>query len=205
LESPKKEKRLPHIASQQVLLPALDALNEQAPITTDYAAIRNQLMLELLYGCGLRRAELLKLSLRDFDRKQQTIRVTGKGNKMRIVPYGSPVQQCLQAYLHQCQTEGRNLSMYFWQTDSGKPAYEKLVYNLVRQFMASLPEGTGRQSPHVLRHTFATHLLENGADLNAVKELMGHASLASTQVYLHSSAQRLKKVFEQAHPKAQIE
>jgi integrase/recombinase XerC len=159
----------------------------------------------VLYGGGIRLAELLALRLGDISRHDGTIKVTGKGRKDRIVPIGRNAMKALDAYLGQrlsLVSAGRGQSAdVVFLTDRGQPLYARMVQRLVRTRIREVSE-IARQSPHVLRHTVATHLLNRGADLRAVKELLGHASLSTTQIYTHVSAAQLKRVYHQAHPKA---
>ncbi len=175
---------------------------DQVEFETDYSGQRNRMIFELLYGTGMRRSELIQLTLSDLDLANQVIKVNGKGGKQRLVPCVSYLQSALQEYLairraNFPKTEESALFL----TDKGKVMYPKLVYNIVKKYL-SLVVNIERRSPHVLRHTFATHLSDNGAELNAVKELLGHSSLAATQIYTHNSIEKLKRVYQQAHPKA---
>lgn len=198
LHLPKTPRRLPVVARARQLNTALDTLKEEAP--SDFATVRDRLVLELLYGCGLRSAELLGLSAPDIQLHDGLLRVRGKGNKTRLVPLGKRAAEAIQCYENACTAAGFDYHTPFLRTNTGGPAYPKLVYNIVNRFLQTV-EPLPQASPHVLRHAYATHLMENGAELNAVKELLGHSSLAATQVYLHASAKRLKDVHEQAHPK----
>jgi integrase/recombinase XerC len=164
---------------------------------------RDRLVLELLYGTGIRVAELVGLDLGDLDYGRRVVRVLGKGSKQRTVPFGVPAARAAQEWLSQGRTE--------WQTpDSGAALLlgrrgrrldQRAARGIVNKYTAGLVGGHGL-SPHGLRHSAATHLLEGGADLRAVQELLGHASLATTQIYTHVSVERLRKSFEQAHPRA---
>jgi integrase/recombinase XerC len=167
------------------------------------ASLRNRLVLELLYGTGIRVAELVGLDLGDLDRGRRVLRVLGKGNKQRTVPYGAPADQAIDAWL----TAGRPV----WQTSASGHALllgqrggrldQRAARTIVHRATAAVTGGAGL-SPHGLRHTAATHLLDGGADLRSVQELLGHASLATTQIYTHVSVERLRKSFDQAHPRA---
>lgn len=169
----------------------------------DFPAQRDRLMLSLLYNLGLRRSELIGLTLGDLDWSGRCLRVMGKGSKERIVPFGPELGQEIRNYL---ELRGREFGTpvagdALLVTDKGKEFYPKLVYNKVRHYLG-LVSSQLNLSPHVLRHTFATHLANNGADLNAIKELLGHSSLAATQVYTHNTIEQLKEIYRQAHPKA---
>ncbi len=194
---PQFEKKLPAFLKESEVTHLLDELE----FADTFEGLRDKCMLELLYGCGLRRSELLSLRLEDIDLYERSLRVSGKGNKDRVLPFGKHVTQALDAYINRANAESQSLRYSFFLTRKGKPAYPKLVYRIVQKYLSQASSLT-RQSPHVLRHTFATHLLDRGADLNAIKELLGHASLASTQVYTHNTISKLKSVHKQAHPRA---
>jgi site-specific recombinase XerD len=165
---------------------------------------RDAAILELFYSTGMRLGELLGLCAGDLNQEEQTVKVTGKGNKQRILPIGSRAMEALQLYLGVRERlvgpEKRDPGTLF-VTKRGKPMSPKGVNIIVGRYINSVSESE-KKSPHVLRHTFATHLLDRGADLQAVKELLGHASLSTTQIYTHVSVDRLRKVYSQAHPKA---
>ena len=164
----------------------------------DLQSIQDHLLLALLYQAGLRRAELIDLRVQNVHLDRRELRVRGKGNKERILPFGPGLAELLErAILLRSGAEigGDHLLV----TGRGKPLYPKYVYNKVRNYLSTVTREEQR-SPHVLRHSFATHLTEEGADLNAVKELLGHASLAATQLYTHNDMERLRSVYRQAHP-----
>jgi integrase/recombinase XerC len=168
----------------------------------DFESQRDKLVLELLYGTGIRLAELLHLTERDIDFFAQHIIVLGKRNKHRIIPLMKPLVLLLQQYLAlKTQHFSGNADPQLIVTDTGVRAYPMFVQRLVKrhlELVTTLPQ----KSPHVMRHTFATHLLNRGADLHAIKDLLGHTSLVATQVYTHNSIEELKKIYAQAHPKA---
>ena len=194
----KTPKSLPHFVQEKELSQLLD----QFPFGTDFFGHRDRLVLELLYATGIRLAELLGLKEENIDLHSGTIRVLGKRNKERIIPLSSSFISVLKDYLKEKQNLfGPNGSPHLILTDKGEQAYPMFIYRLVKKYLGTFTS-SDKQSPHVLRHTFATHLLDKGADLNAVKDLLGHTSLAATQVYTHNSLEKLRKVFEQAHPKA---
>ncbi|HMO38560.1 MAG TPA: tyrosine-type recombinase/integrase [Saprospiraceae bacterium] len=198
---PKIGKRLPAYAQEQ----ELEQLFEATDFPDDYTGQRDRLLLALLYTTGIRRAELLALRLPDVDFGRGTLRVLGKGNKERLVPFGLALAKQLQHYYTLRRTTFPDAETdHLLLTSKGRPLYPKGVYNIVHRYL-SLVTTIEQRSPHVLRHSFATHLSNHGADLNAVKELLGHASLAATQVYTHNSIERLRQVYEQAHPKARQE
>jgi integrase/recombinase XerC len=198
LVSPRPHRTIPAVLSVAEAGQAIDAIDgEQA------ACLRNRLVLELLYGTGIRVAELVGLDIADLDRRRRVLRVLGKGNKQRTVPYGAPADRAIEGWL----TRGRPL----WQTPRSGDALllgprggrldQRAARTIVNRATAAVTGGAGL-SPHGLRHTAATHLLDGGADLRSVQELLGHASLATTQIYTHISVDRLRKSFNQAHPRA---
>jgi integrase/recombinase XerC len=163
--------------------------------------VRNKLIIDLLYTTGIRRAELIHLNLHAVDTFNNTIKVLGKRSKERIIPVLPIVKEQITKYLDQRSSlEVIEDDNYFFLTKKGKKLSESFVYRLINSYFSTVSEKV-KKSPHILRHTFATHLLNNGADLNSVKELLGHSSLASTQVYTHSSLSELKKIYSDAHPR----
>ena len=168
-----------------------------------FEAVRDKLIVDLLYTTGMRRTELIHLKLANVNFGSSTIKVLGKRNKERIIPI-LPVINCqFESYLKE-RTGLENIidEEYFFLSKKGVKINESFVYRLINSYFSTVSEKV-KKSPHILRHTFATHLLNNGADLNSVKELLGHSSLASTQVYTHNSLTELKKVYKQAHPRNQ--
>ena len=199
IKVPKLEKRLPHFLQQK----ELDRLAELFSEADDFSSLRDQFLIELLYHTGIRRAELMHLRDEDIDVLSGRLKVTGKGSKERIIPFGKKLGDLFDRYVVARRTEFPEKSFkYVIVTDRGNKIYPKWVYNKVTYYLRLVSTGEKR-SPHVLRHSFATHLADNGADLNAIKKMMGHASLASTQVYTHNSIESLKKVYHQAHPKGE--
>ena len=167
----------------------------------DFEALRNVLIIELLYATGMRRAELIGLTLNDLNLNNHTLKVVGKRNKERIIPLIFSIEKRLKSYLElRMIIDNDNLQLLFL-TKKGTKVYPGLVYRVIKSYFSLVSEKV-KASPHILRHSFATHLLDEGADLNAVKELLGHASLASTQVYTHSSMAALKGVYKNAHPRS---
>jgi integrase/recombinase XerC len=195
--SPKGAKRLPSFVHEQQIATVLTEVS--APETLE--DFTKQLILELFYGTGMRRAELKNLKITDVDFYAKTLRILGKGNKVRVVPATDVLLRLCKKYIAFREQENLLLAPELLVLKSGKPLYEKYIYNVVQSELAKHTTQT-KKSPHVLRHTFATQLLNNGAQLNAVKDLLGHASLAATQVYTHNSIERLKESFKKAHPKA---
>ena len=167
-----------------------------------FEGLRDRVVLELLFGTGIRLAELITLSDADVNLYEQTIKVFGKRSKERIIPVNVSLMKLLKQYIEEKSKQNfQNLSQKLLVTSEGKAAYPKLIYRIVKKYLAYISTN-GKKSPHVLRHSFATSLLNKGADLNAIKELLGHASLAATQVYTHNSVERLKTIYKQSHPKA---
>ncbi|GAB3304542.1 site-specific integrase [Hymenobacter tenuis] len=201
ITSPKVAKKLPDFVPED----SLNALLNTFEFPTTFDGVRDQLILELLYGTGIRLSELIGIGHDDLSLTGHTVRVTGKGNKQRVVPLNPTLLLVLERYIGQKQREfgsESNVRRSLLVTDKGEPLYEKFVYRTVKHYLSQITTASGQQHPHVLRHSFATHLLGKGADLNAIKELLGHANLAATQVYTHLSIDKLKSVFEKAHPKA---
>jgi len=169
--------------------------------SNDFEGMRNQLIIELFYTTGIRRAELINLQIGNVDLNQKIIKVIGKRNKERIIPLLDCTVKLIESY----KTQRNHLEVIknnemLILSKNGNKVSESFVYRLINEYFSSVSQKT-KKSPHVLRHSFATHLLNNGADLNSVKELLGHASLSSTQIYTHSSLAALKKVYQEAHPR----
>lgn len=173
----------------------------EIPFSEDFEGVRDKLIIELLYGTGIRRAELVNLKVADLNFASNCIKVLGKRNKERIIPLLPKITNLIKTYLT-CRSELETIKdvEFLLLTPRGAKIYETLVYRSINKYF-SMVSPKVKRSPHVLRHTFATHLLNKGADLNAVKELLGHASLASTQVYTHNSIAELKKAHLKAHPR----
>jgi len=169
--------------------------------THDFEALRNKLIVELFYSTGIRRSELINLKISDVDLAQQQIKVLGKRNKERYIPLIYTVQDTLKLYLDMRSTLKQILAPDFlFLTQKGAKIYGTLVYRIINTYFSEVSSKV-KKSPHILRHSFATHLLNHGADLNAVKELLGHSSLAATQVYTHNNIAELKKVYAKSHPR----
>ncbi|WP_127018325.1 tyrosine-type recombinase/integrase [Flagellimonas beolgyonensis] len=180
----------------------MQAILDEMPFEDDFEGVRNKLIIELLYATGIRRAELINLKLNDVDLPSHTIKVLGKRNKERILPLLPSTVAYINSYLGlRKEVASGPDAIYLLLTKEGLKIYETLVYRTINKYF-SLVSPKVKKSPHILRHTFATHLLNRGADLNSVKELLGHASLASTQVYTHNSIAELKKVHQKAHPRS---
>ena len=165
----------------------------------DFTSVRNKLIVELFYSTGIRRAELINIKEVDVSFSNGVIKVLGKRNKERFVPLLQSVVSTLKKYLELKKEFSKELEVLFI-TEKGNKIYETLVYRVINSYFSNVSTKV-KKSPHILRHSFATHLLNEGADLNSVKELLGHSSLASTQVYTHNSLEEIKKVYNQAHPR----
>ncbi|MFD2246263.1 tyrosine-type recombinase/integrase [Pontibacter ruber] len=198
IKAPKASKKLPGFVPEEPFNNFLDSFTFE----DTFEGQRDRLILEFLYGTGMRLAELINIEHANIDLHAKTVRVLGKGNKERIVPINDSLYTCLEDYLaYKKAAVSDNNSEKLLVTTKARPLYPKFVYRVVKKYI-SLVTTSEHNSPHVLRHSFATHLLNNGADLNAIKDLLGHASLAATQVYTHNSIEKLKSIFEKAHPKA---
>jgi integrase/recombinase XerC len=179
----------------------VDLVLNQLVYTDDFDGIRDKLIIDLFYTTGIRRTELIHLKVQHIDFGSNTIKVLGKRNKERIIPILSIVENQIKLYLaERTQIETIIDKEYFFLLSKGVKLNDSFVYRIINYYFSNVSEKV-KKSPHILRHTFATHLLNNGADINSVKELLGHSSLASTQVYTHSSLAALKKVYSSAHPR----
>lgn len=196
VQAPKKPKQLPVFVEKNKLKVLTETILPEDG--DDILSLRNRLVVELLYGTGMRLSELINLKEDDVDFHSSTLKVLGKRNKERIIPIAAPLLQLIENYMNK-KLENSDKNVYLL-SNKGKKMYPKLVYTIVKSNL-SLVTTLKKRSPHVLRHSFATHLLENGADLNAIKELLGHANLAATQVYTHNTIERLKEVHKNSHPK----
>lgn len=192
----KSAKRLPSFVREH----EVDRLFDGAAFQDDFEGTRDKLILELFYGTGMRLSELLGLKDQSINSRERTIKVLGKRNKERVIPFGARLVPLITEYLSKRSQFVSVAPGTFFVSSSGEPCYPMMIYRMVRRHMAVT--STERKSPHILRHTYATHLLDRGAEINAVKDLLGHSSLAATQVYTHNSMEKIKKVFNQAHPKA---
>lgn len=196
VQTPKMSKRLPVFVEQ----PNMERLLSQIEFPEGVEGQQDKLIIELLYGTGIRRSELIGLKHTDLDAYQSQIKVLGKGNKERIIPVHSNLIQSIKQFLSSKNEAGEEAGIFLFTDENGKQISASRVYNTVKKYL-SLITTINKKSPHVLRHSFATHLMNNGADINAVKELLGHSSLAATQVYTHNTIDRLKEIYKQAHPK----
>ncbi len=196
--TPKTPKRLPVFikeADTEMMFKTLNIISE------DWKSLNAKVLITLFYTTGMRLAELISLRENQVYLSRSQIKVLGKGNKERLIPISREVVKMIEEYIELKRKEFENAPETLLVTDKGKKIYPKYAYLMVNQVLSQLST-LDKKSPHVLRHTFATHLMNKGADLNAVKELLGHASLASTQVYTHNTIEKLKDVYKKSHPKA---
>lgn len=199
VHAPKIPKKLP----QYVDAKDMEHLFSDIPFEDTFEGLRDRTVLELFYATGMRLSELLNIKTQDIHLQDNTVKVLGKRNKERLIPFGNRLSELLTIYLGYLEkkfVEGTK-NNYIFVTANGEQLYPKAVYRIVRKYL-DMVTTIDKRSPHVIRHTFATHMLNNGADLNAIKTILGHSSLASTQVYTHSSIEQLKSIYNQAHPRA---
>lgn len=199
IHAPKFSKKLPEYVEEK----DMGKLFEGIAFSNDFEGKRDRLILELFYATGIRLSELLGIKKLDVDFFNSNIKVLGKRNKERIIPFGSNLHDLLTSYMEYYEkTIVPDINNYYiFVAANGKKLYPKAIYRIVRKYL-DMVTTIDKRSPHVIRHTFATHLLNNGADLNAIKEILGHSSLAATQVYTHNSMKQLKSIYKQAHPRA---
>ncbi len=204
IQGPKTAKRLPVFVEEKAMDNLLDRVIPQKKTDNPYRDLLAQLILELFYGTGMRLSELINLRESNFDEGRHTLKVLGKRNKERIIPIPESLVVSIREYQKAKKEYGvlpnQELDLLL-QRENGKKMGEKFVYLLVQEYL-SLVTTIDKKSPHVLRHTFATHMLNQGADLNAIKELLGHANLSATQIYTHNTVEKLKAIHHQAHPRA---
>lgn len=199
ITAPKIAKRLPEFVAQE----DMERLFNEDLFADTYEGWRDRVIIELFYSTGMRLSELINLKFQDIDFYDKSIKVLGKRNKERIIPLGNIAIEALQKYLLFFESEFGETKKYLhiFVTSKANKIYPKAVYRIVRKYL-DMVTTIDKRSPHVIRHTFATHLLNNGADINAIKEILGHSSLAATQVYTHNSIDKLKAIYKQAHPRA---
>lgn len=193
----KTNKRLPQFVNEK----DMQVLLQHVEFPDTWDGRTGKLIIELLYNTGIRQAELIGLKEMHVSKNNSTVKVLGKGNKERIIPVSNQLMDCIQEYLTAKKKYKEVDTEYLLLLKNGKKLYPRYVYNVVNRYL-NLITTIDKKSPHVLRHTFATHLMDGGADLNAVKELLGHSSLAATQIYTHNTIEKLKDIHKKAHPKA---
>jgi integrase/recombinase XerC len=191
----KTQKKIQLPFSENEMLSVLDLDNYE----DNFTGIRDRLIIDLFYTTGIRRIELIQLKISDFNINNKHIKVLGKRNKERIIPLIDSTINILNKYLSY-RDELKSEETFLFITNKGKPVYEKLIYRIINKYFDTISTKV-KKSPHIIRHSFATHLLNNGADLNSVKDLLGHSSLAATQVYTNRSIDEIKKVFAKSHPR----
>ena len=195
---PRLNKRVPAFVEEG----KMDLLLEEFEFGEEFTGIRNRLVLDLLYQTGMRRSELIGLRIGSINKEGKSVKVMGKRGKERIIPLGDELLAAIDRYLVLRNEVVSDTAMdHLILTKKGGAAYDKLIYRIVNNYLAMVTT-LDKKSPHVLRHTFATHMLNRGADLNAIKELLGHANLSATQVYTHNTYKKLKSIYNQAHPRA---
>lgn len=199
INGPKTKKPLPYFIKES----EMELLLDGDGFDTDFEGVRDRLILELLYDTGIRRSELVGIKNTDVDYEAMQVKVTGKRNKQRLIPFAEGLKRLLVAYTEVRNREIGVESEWLFVRKNAKPLNPNSVYTIVKKRLADIP-ALSKRSPHILRHSFATSMLNNGAELNAVKELLGHSSLASTSVYTHTTFEELKKVYN-AHPRAKKE
>lgn len=195
--APKTGKRLPVVVQEYQML----TLFTHTEFGSDYGGQMHRLLLEILYSTGMRRSEVSSLKINDVDLGRMVFKVSGKGNKQRMLPFAHYLAKLLEAFMDIRKTTFPGTDQpWLFLNRKGEQLSPESIYYIVRKHLSAVTT-IEQRSPHVLRHSFATHLSNNGADLNAIKELLGHSNLAATQIYMHNSIERLQKVYEQAHPK----
>ena len=190
--APKSKKRLPVFIEEDQIASLLN----EVQFESGFIGQRNKLIIELFYVTGIRLSELINIKISDVDFSNQSIKVLGKRKKERIIPLSSSMINSLDNFI-----KNNHKNHFLFTNLDGVKLYTKLVYRVVNKYIAKI-SSVNKKSPHILRHTFATHMLNNGADINAIKELLGHANLSATQVYTHNTIEKLKTVYKQAHPRA---
>ena len=191
---PKLKRSLPKFVDEK----SLEVLLNELEFLDNYEGKRDRLIIDLFYQTGVRQSELIGLSMKDIDFCKQQIKVLGKRNKERIIPISTNLIETINEYVTYRKT-GSDVNLLV--TSAGKKLYPKLVYKIVNKYLSKVTT-LSQRSPHVLRHSFATHMLNNGAELNSIKEILGHVSLSATQVYTHNSMEKIKTIYKQAHPRA---
>ena len=198
VSGPKLRSRIPSFVNERQMDEILD---DSSNFSEDFRGVRNQFLIETLYLTGMRRAELISLKDSDIDFTSCTLRVTGKGNKQRLIPFSELTKEKLKKYIQIRNKEIENKSPFLFVKEDGEAMYPKLVYRIINTYLNSIST-LSKKSPHVLRHSFATVMLNNGAEINSIKELLGHSSLSSTEIYTHVTFEEMNKTYQNAHPRA---
>jgi integrase/recombinase XerC len=193
----KKKKTLPNFVEKE----NMDNLLDEIEFENNFKGIRDKLILSMFYFTGMRRSELINITINDIDYYKKTIKVLGKRNKERLIPITDNFIKEINNYIEYRDQQNNIQNNFLFITEKGKQIYSKAVYRIVNNYLNKITK-IDKKSPHVLRHTFATHMLNNGADLNAIKEILGHANLSATQIYTHNTFEKIKKIYKQAHPRA---
>lgn len=197
VKAPKVSKKLPVFLEGSKMATLLDGLESQ----TDFQGLTERVILETFYSTGMRLSELINVLSVNVDLHNCCVKVFGKRNKERLIPFSNRMKLLFEHYMSERNALFSDTEPWLFVDGKGKKMYPKLVYHLVKKNLASVTT-LQKKSPHILRHTFATHMLDSGADINAIKELLGHASLSATQVYTHNTIEKLKNIYKQAHPRA---
>ena len=197
IKSLKEKKRLPAVVSE---LDLEKLLNSDNMFSYDFHGLRDRLIIDLFYQTGIRLSELINIRVSDYDSHEKVLKVLGKRNKERLIPLTESLITLIEDYVQKKNNQFKVVSQFLVVANNGKKSYSKMIYRIVNRYL-SMVSSVKKTSPHVLRHAFATHLLNRGADLNAIKELLGHSSLVSTQVYTYVSGEKIKKAYRASHPR----
>lgn len=198
LVGPKTKRKIPSFANDREISKILD---DEGNFSDDFKGARDRFLIELLYLTGMRRSEIISIKYDDINFHNSTIRVTGKRNKQRLIPFSDSTKEKINNYINIRDEEIKNKSPFLFVKEDGKALYPELVYEIINVHLSSITT-LSKKSPHVLRHSFATEMLNNGAEINAIKEILGHSSLASTEIYTHVTFEEMIKTYHNAHPRA---